>query len=142
VLTPVELASRFDVYAEQYIHAVEVEAKLSISIAKTQIYPAAMTYLSSLTDTLTQAAALKIEASTDTATKVAGLTKTLTGAVAKLSETLAKHDFSSTEQHLVHTAKTLKPAMDEVRKAVDSLEAEVADEDWPLPTYQEMLFIK
>ena len=32
--------------------------------------------------------------------------------------------------------------MDETRKIVDALEAEVADEDWPLPTYTEMLFIK
>jgi len=32
--------------------------------------------------------------------------------------------------------------MDEVRKYADLLEAEVADENWPLPTYQEMLFIK
>ncbi len=142
VLTPVELASRFDVYAEQYIHAIEVEAKLVISIAKTQVYPAAMTYLSSLTDTLAKAAAVKIEASPETATKVAGLVKSLTGTVAKLGEALAKHDFSTTEQHLVHAGKTLRPLMDETRKIVDALEAEVADEDWPLPTYTEMLFIK
>jgi glutamine synthetase len=142
VLTPVELASRFDVYAEQYVHAVEVEAKLSISMAKTQIYPAAMTYLSSLSDTLTKAAALKIDASPDTATKVAGLIKSLTASIGKLGEALAKHDFASTEAHLVHTAKTIKPLMDDLRKSADALEAEVADEDWPLPSYQEMLFIK
>ncbi len=35
VLTPVELESRFDVYAEQYIQSIEVEAKLVISMAKT-----------------------------------------------------------------------------------------------------------
>ena len=29
-----------------------------------------------------------------------------------------------------------------VRKYVDELEAVVADDHWPLPTYQEMLFIK
>jgi glutamine synthetase len=32
--------------------------------------------------------------------------------------------------------------MDDVRADVDALEAEVADDLWPLPTYQEMLFIK
>jgi glutamine synthetase len=142
VLTPTELASRFDVYAEQYIHAIEVEAKLVISIAKTQVYPAAMTYLSSLTETLSRAAHLKIDASPETATKVAGLVTTLTGNVAKLTEALAKHDFSSTEQHLAHAGKTLRPLMDETRKTVDALEGEVADADWPLPTYTEMLFIK
>ena len=32
--------------------------------------------------------------------------------------------------------------MDDVRTDADALEAEVADDLWPLPTYQEMLFIK
>jgi glutamine synthetase len=142
VLTPVELASRFDVYAEQYIHAIEVEAKLVISMAKTAVYPAAMSYLSSLTETLTKLSSLRIEASSETASKVAALTQSLTTSVAKLGEALGKHGFASTEQHLVHAAKTIRPLMDEVRKTADALEAEVGDAHWPLPTYQEMLFIK
>ena len=32
--------------------------------------------------------------------------------------------------------------MDEVRVTADTLEVEVADELWPLPKYQEMLYIK
>ncbi len=32
--------------------------------------------------------------------------------------------------------------MDAVRAVADQLENIVADEHWPLPTYQEMLFIK
>ena len=141
VLTPVELASRFDVYAEQYIHAIEVEAKLVISMAKTVIYPAAMDYLSSLSDTLTRLSALKIEAPSEPATKVAGFAKSLMASVTKLTEALGKHDFESTQLHLAHSAKTVRPLMDEVRKSVDALEAEVGDAHWPLPTYQEMLFI-
>jgi len=142
VLTPVELASRFEVYAEQYIHAINVEARLVISMAKTSIYPAAMSYLSSLSDTLTKLSALKIEASPEQATKVAGLAKSMMASVAKLTEVTAKHDFESIEGHLTYGAKTIKPLMDDVRKYADLLEAEVADEDWPLPTYQEMLFVK
>jgi glutamine synthetase len=142
VLSPVELASRFEVYAEQYINAIAVEARLVISMAKTSIYPAAMSYLGSLSDTLTKLAGLKIEASTDTASKVAGLTKSLMASVAKLSDAAAKHDFDSTEAHLTFAAKTVKPLMDEVRKSADALEAEVGDEYWPLPTYQEMLFVR
>jgi glutamine synthetase len=37
---------------------------------------------------------------------------------------------------------TVRPLMDETRKYADGLEGEVADDMWPLPTYQEMLFIK
>jgi glutamine synthetase len=39
-------------------------------------------------------------------------------------------------------ANEIRPLMDEVRSHADALEAEVADELWPLPKYQEMLFIK
>jgi glutamine synthetase len=34
------------------------------------------------------------------------------------------------------------PAMLKVREYADKLEGYVADDLWPLPTYQEMLFIK
>jgi glutamine synthetase len=142
VLTPVELASRFEVYAEQYVRTLEVECRLAISMAKTIVYPAAMTYLASLTETLSRLSALKIDASTDAASKVASLADALLGATSKLSDALGKHNFDTTEQHLSYAAKTLKPLMDEVRKSADALEAEVGDAHWPLPTYQEMLFIK
>lgn len=36
---------------------------------------------------------------------------------------------------------TMLPAMAHVRTAADRLEALVADDLWPLPTYQEMLYI-
>ena len=50
VLSPVELESRFEVYAEQYVLAIEVEAKLALQIARTQVYPAAVRYLGELGD--------------------------------------------------------------------------------------------
>jgi glutamine synthetase len=34
------------------------------------------------------------------------------------------------------------PAMLTIRKVVDQLELIIADDLWPLPTYQEMLFIR
>ena len=54
VLSPVELESRFEVYAEQYLLAIDVEAKLVLRLARTQIYPAAMTFLQRLTTGLRQ----------------------------------------------------------------------------------------
>ena len=42
VLSPVELASRYEVYSEQYILSIEVEAKLVSEMATTMIYPAAI----------------------------------------------------------------------------------------------------
>ena len=48
VLSPVELESRYEVYAEQYCLAIEVEARLAVRIARTQLYPAVSAYLGEL----------------------------------------------------------------------------------------------
>ena len=40
-----------------------------------------------------------------------------------------------------HARDALLPAMTAVRAAADKLEGIVADDLWPLPTYQEMLYI-
>ncbi|WP_430014833.1 glutamine synthetase III [Microcystis protocystis FBCC-A270] len=142
VLTPVELESRFDVYAEQYLLAIEVEAKLVVSMAKTIIYPAAVRYLSELSSAISNAAAIGIEINKENAQTVSNLIKLMMDSVAKLSEAIAKHDFDSIEEHMQHSAQTIRPLMDKVREYADTLEGEVADNFWPLPTYQEMLFVK
>ncbi|REJ40243.1 MAG: glutamine synthetase type III [Microcystis flos-aquae TF09] len=142
VLTPVELESRFDVYAEQYLLAIEVEAKLVVSMAKTIIYPAAVRYLSELSLAISNAAAIGIEINKESAQTVSNLIKLMMDSVAKLSEAIAKHDFDSIEEHMQHSAQTIRPLMDKVREYADTLEGEVADNFWPLPTYQEMLFVK
>ncbi|NCR58216.1 MAG: glutamine synthetase type III [Microcystis aeruginosa LL13-06] len=142
VFTPVELESRFDVYAEQYLLAIEVEAKLVVSMAKTIIYPAAVRYLSELSLAIANAAAIGIEIDKESAQTVSNLIKLLMDGVSKLSAAIAKQDFASIEEHMQYSAQTIRPLMDQVREYADTLEGEVADNFWPLPTYQEMLFVK
>ncbi len=142
VLSPVELESRFEVYAEQYVLSIEVEAKLVIDMAKTSIYPAAMSYLSGLAKTGKRMAKLKIDLDNSTAETVAAEVNAMMSAVGKLSEAMEKEDFASTEEHMQFCANDIRGLMDEVRAHADALEAEVSDELWPLPKYQEMLFIK
>lgn len=142
VLTPVELESRFEVYAEQYILAIEVEAKLMVTMAKTTIYPAAMRYHSELSTTIFNAKSIGIELGKESAEKVAMLIGSMMEKVSKLDAQIGKHDFGSIEDHMQYCAQTIRPSMDELRKDADALEGEVADDYWPLPTYQEMLFVK
>lgn len=142
VLTPVELESRFEVYAEQYILSIEVEAKLVVNMAKTMIYPAAVEYLSKLSATIASLSNLGVDFEKDSAQTIANLTSSMMATTAKLSQALAKHDFGSTEEKMQYCATTLRPLMDEVRQFADAIEGSVDDSCWPLPTYQEMLFIK
>ena len=142
VLTPVELASRFETYAEQYILSIEVEAKLVVSMVKTLVYPAATRYLSDLANTSLSLKEIGVDFEKEVLEKVASLTKSMMDSVSKLMAALASHDFASPEEHMQFLSHTIRPLMDGVRVSVDALESEVADDLWPLHTYQEMLFIK
>ena len=142
VLSPVELASRFEVYSEQYILSVDVEAKLVVDMVKTRIYPAALAYLSDLADTAAKLKAIGVDGGVDVASKVAKLAQSLLESASNLDEVNQKGGFGSTEEHLTYSAKTIKPLLDVVRSYSDALEAEVSDEYWPLPSYQEMLFVR
>ncbi|MEH6625701.1 MAG: glutamine synthetase III [Motiliproteus sp.] len=142
VLTPVELESRFEVYAEQYVLSIEVEAKLVVDMATTKIYPAAIAYISQLN------AAASGLANTGVALDNTVIESTVTEAnalmveVKKLSAALEKHDFGTIEEHMHYCAQTLCTLMLTVRGHADALEGMVSDELWALPKYQEMLFIK
>ena len=142
VLSPVELASRFEIYAEQYILAIEVEAKLVVSMVKTGIYPAAVKYLAELSSTLSSLKSNGIDLDAGRLTVISAGLNTLTATIEKLSAAIAQHDFETVEDHMQFCAKTIRPLMDEARVYADSLETEISDELWSFPTYQEMLFIK
>jgi glutamine synthetase len=142
VLSPAELASRFEVYAEQYILAIEVEAKLVVGIASTRIYPATVEYLGSLSSAAANLSKLKIEISHNSIDEIASETDLMMAAVTLLKDALKAKDFESTEAHMNYCAHTLCPMMLDVREHADALELVVSDDLWPLPKYQEMLFIK
>ncbi len=142
VLSPVELESRFEVYAEQYVLSIEVEARLVIDMAKTLIYPAAIRYLSSLASTSAGIATMGIELDTTVAKTVADTSSAMLQAITRLTNAIEKEDFASTEEHMMFCAYEIRPLMEEIRQYADILETEVADELWPLPKYQEMLFIR
>ncbi|PWR00082.1 glutamine synthetase III [Leucothrix pacifica] len=142
VLSPVELASRYEVYSEQYILSIEVEAKLVVEMAKTSIYPAAVSYLASLASTADDLKDMGIDFDKTTAATVASEANAMMAAVAKLSAALEKEDFASTDEHMQFLANDVRGLMDEVRAHADTLEGEVADDMWPLAKYREMLFIK
>jgi glutamine synthetase len=141
VLTPVELESRFEVYAEQYILAIEVEARLAVRIARTQIYPVVMQSLERLSRSLRDQEAIGIQTDRGLAATIADLNSKLVHRASALEEALA-HPPHDTHGHLRHCADTLMPLIGSLREAVDGLEALVDDDLWPLPTYQEMLFVR
>jgi glutamine synthetase len=60
----------------------------------------------------------------------------------QLNVVVEEHPEGDSLGHAKHSRDVIIPAMNAVRVAGDHLELLVADDLWPLPTYQEMLFIK
>jgi glutamine synthetase len=143
VLSARELASRYEVYAEQYIASVNVESNLVIEMARTIIFPAAIRYQSELAGSLASLKAIGVEADHDTIDQITALIKSVQNAVAELQALKAEEaNGKSVEDHCKFIKDDLLPKMVEIRGYVDALEGLVADDLWPLPTFQEMLYIK
>jgi glutamine synthetase len=141
VLNERELKSRYDVYVEQYINCVTVEARAALKVAKTWILPAALRHQSELAANLANLKAIGVEGDTAAFDAVSTHITALKAGVAQLSAAIAHHGPEDPLGEAKHACEQLLPAMGAVRAAADALEAEVADDLWPLPTYQEMLFI-
>jgi len=145
VLSAREVQSRESIYFEQYVLTLNVEANLTYEIAKTTIYPAAVRYQSELAAAATNCKSAGVAFDATVLTKVSELIQTLVTSLGKLEGLLpgsGGHGVENPKEAAMHCAHELKPAMNDVRAAVDALEGVVADDHWPLPTYQEMLFIK
>lgn len=141
VFSKVELESRFEIYSEQYVNSMAVEAKLMIDVVKTEIYPAALRHFGDVAASLSTLGELGIEMGRDDVSKGTEVVKGMMAAADKLAEAIEK-EFDSVQDHLKFIASDVKSLMDEIRTAVDTLEGVVADDLWPLPSYEEMLFIK
>jgi glutamine synthetase len=143
VMTERETLSRRDVKLEQYVMAIDVEAKLMSKIGRTMIYPAATRYISELAGSVAAVRSAGLDADSAELETVLGLTNELHAATEALSAAL-EHDHGDADliAEARYACDTLRPLMGAVRGATDALEALVADDLWPLPTYQEMLYIK
>ena len=80
-----------DIYLEQYIKTINVEAKLTIEMAKTMIFPAAIRYQGELAVTCANLKAVGYTFDTDTLDKVTALVKELQDTTAALEKIAAHH---------------------------------------------------
>jgi glutamine synthetase len=134
VLSKRELEARYEVFTEQYAVNLNIEAETEAMIARTMVLPAAVRYLTEL-----RASGLE-----DLVGEVEPLVKELHFALTKLEDANLPENQpdSSPQKWAVYMRDTVIAAMDDVRDVADRLEKLVADDLWPLPKYQEMLFIK
>jgi glutamine synthetase len=142
VLSKRELHSRLDIYLEQYCKVVMAESRSAVEIAKTMIFPAAVRYQGELAQTCANLKAVGYTFDTNTLDKVTALVKNLQDSIAELEKAMGHHSSKGLLAEARQCCNEILPAMLVVRKHADELEGIVSDDLWPLPTYQEMLFIK
>ncbi len=142
VLTPRELHSRYEIYFEHYCKSINVEAKLVQSMAKTVISPSVFRYLHELAETVASMKAAGVPFETSLLQEISSLTTTLGTRIKALDKALEHSHADGVVKEAAYFSGTVLPAMLAIREVADSLEGLVANDLWPLPTYQEMLFIK
>jgi glutamine synthetase len=136
-----EMHSRYEVGLEQYALTVGVEARLTLEMGSTLILPAAVRYQTELAQNMGALSAAGVEPDPAMLAEVSGPISDLRAGLAQLREGLAAEAGETALAEAKHAQDVLLPAMDAVRSAADLLEGIVADDLWPLPTYQEMMFI-
>jgi glutamine synthetase len=132
VLNERELHSRYDVWLEQYSIRANIEAEETFSMAQTMLLPAGLHQLA----LISEAGVSALEG------EVRELVDELVAALAELKAANSYPDDLEGLELAVYARDKQLAAMGKVREAADKLEAVVADDFWPLPKYEEMLFIK
>lgn len=143
VLSPREFDSRREIYLEKYVKDVMIEARLTFEIAKTKIFPAAVAYQNQLASTSVAMRALRKKFCTHVLDETSELVAELQARMEVLRKAIEAEPKAGDDRKAAkHCRERILPAMDGVREIADALEGVVSDDLWPLPTYQEMLFIK
>jgi len=141
VLTKRELEARHDIALEQYVKSVNVEANLVTEMVNTKYLPTALRYQTELAENVAALKAAGAKSSTVLLDKLTGLIDELTAGIAKLEEIRGEHSDGLLAE-AKHFRDEVLPQLLVIRKVVDTLETVCPDDSWPVPTYEEMLFIK
>ena len=144
VFTKTELESRAEIQYEIYAKAVNIEAKTMIDIATKQIIPAVIKYTTVLAGSINAVKAagpIDVSVQMDLLEKCTALLKDTNSAMNRLSKVVAKvPEIPEGRERAVYCKDEVCKAMTELRTPVDELEMLVDKEEWPMPSYGDLLF--
>ncbi|MDR1962359.1 MAG: glutamine synthetase III [Planctomycetaceae bacterium] len=134
IFSKTEADSRHEIYAENYVKTIHIEANAAIEVAGTMILPAVLHYKT----ILAQAATTKLQK--EVLQELDTLIDALIEQLRKLKKVVADLPEGEAQKTAEYCCGTVIPAMQLLRETVDALEESVDDGLWPLPTYTELLF--
>ena len=145
VFTRTELESRVEIEYEAYSKAINIEAKTMIDIAGKSIIPAVIRYTTRLADSIIKlkSAVLGIEPYAQNAILIEVNEHLKESKVAL--ENLKKYmddaaEITDVTAHAKYMHEVVVPAMEALRKPIDTLEMIVDKDLWPMPSYGDLLF--
>ena len=143
VFTKAELESRAEIKYENYAKAINIEARTMIDMASKQIVPAIMKYTKTLADTILSVKAAGVEpvVQTEVLKEVSDLLVKTQKALEELkvvTENASAMEEGEEQARYYHF--DVVPAMAALRAPVDELEMIVDKEDWPMPSYGDLIF--
>ncbi len=141
IYTEEELKSREEVLMDEYQKQIHIEAVTMAEMIRKQIIPASIRYSSRVAEGVAAKKNIGIDATSE-----AKLCKDITDGIACLMEkvnVLSKgiDEFPEDVYEAArYSADVIIPAMEESRKVADYLETVVDKSEWPMPTYEDILF--
>ena len=143
VFSETELHARYEIMQGNYCKVIRIEALTMIDMARKDILPAVSRYGTALATALEAKQKIGVNDTyeRECAAQIASLTGEMYEKLLHLErelEALATAT-DSAEQSMFYKNRIL-PAMTDLRRAGDALEAVTAADYWPFPTYGELLF--
>ena len=145
IFTATEVISRKEILLENYIKSINIEALTMLDMAKKEILPAVIKYNKEVFETLKVKQDLGLNISVEKeqsyAIKLSNLTESFMSKIDELDKVVIEAKNNETE---LETAKYYREyvfeAMQTLRMVADELETIVSLDNWPFPTYVDLLF--
>lgn len=143
ILTVEEAESRCSIYLERYSKQVNIEAGVALDLARRYILPAASKSAESYARAASALAAVAAPSvvQEQRSRRIAALTGRVVEEADRLE--IALSDAQRIEDPLSHAKayrETVIPRMDSLREVCDELEKLMPKTDWPLPSYEDLLY--
>ncbi len=144
-----ELEARHEIELEKYIKKVQIEARIMGDLAINHIIPAAIVYQNILAQNIKslKEAGLPVDAYKSQLEILKEISEHIQALHPKVNLMVEARKIANNMEHtrtkaIAYCSQVKEPFFDEIRYHVDKLEHLTADENWSLPKYRELLFLR
>ncbi|MCC2546263.1 glutamine synthetase III [Hymenobacter sp. BT175] len=146
IFSHVELHARHEILLEDYIKKIQIESRTMGDLAINHVIPTAVAYQTKLIDNVRGLRELGLddENSQVTVDTIKAISRHITTIKKTVDEMVQRRKVANkiedTRERAIAYCDQVKVCFDAIRRSADKLELMVADEDWPLVKYRELMF--